>query len=95
MSDDPALQDALALRIVLGATLADLPTRFALRPGYTVVDVPRFLASVRADLYGHPELRVPPLDPDRGWANVRAAARVITEAHQDAERALPDAGLFA
>ena len=84
------MSDDLALRIVLGATPADLPERFELRPGITVVDVVKHLASIRADLYGQPDDC--PQNPTRGWRNVRDTARVIAQAEADA---LPDAGLFA
>ena len=43
------MSDDLALRIVLGATPADLPERFELRPGITVVDVAKHLAAIGAD----------------------------------------------
>ena len=89
------MSDDLALRIVLGATPADLPERFELRPGITVVDVVKHLASIRADLYGADENGQPddcPQNPTRGWRNVRDTARVIAQAEADA---LPDAGLFA
>ncbi|MAQ92648.1 MAG: hypothetical protein CMM84_03830 [Rhodothermaceae bacterium] len=89
------MSDDLALRIVLGATPADLPERFELRPGITVVDVAKHLAAIGADLYGADENGQPdgcPQNPERGWRNVRDTARVIAETHADT---LPDAGLFA